>query len=103
MRELKTKIFRYFFLAILAMPCFSVASSLNNPPAPLSAEALGMGEAVAADGNFYNGTAFNPALLANAPYLGEIGLGLNASNSIFGIGDYLSSSSNSNSSTHLPA
>jgi hypothetical protein len=103
MRVIKMRFFKRFLLAILAMPGLSLAVGLNNPPAPLSGEALGMGEAVAADGNVYNGTAFNPALLANAPYLGEIGLGFNASNSIFGISDYLSSSSNSGSSSSLPA
>ena len=91
MRAIKMRFFKSICLTILAIPGLSLAVGLNNPPEPLSAEALGMGEAVAADGNVYNGTAFNPALLANAPYLGEIGLGLNASNSILGIGDYLSS------------
>ena len=90
MRRIKVRLLGGFLLA-LALPGFAGAAGLNNPPVPLSVEAEGMGEAVAADGTLFNATAFNPALLSNAPYTGEIALGFNASESIFSISKYLSS------------
>jgi hypothetical protein len=77
--------------ALLALPGLGRAVGLDNPPVPLNVAAIGMGEAVVADGNFFNGTAYNPAVLANGPYAGEVGIGFNASNNIFNnIGNYLS-------------
>src|SRR5580658_7103908 len=67
----------------LVLPGLGRAVGLDNPPVPLNVAALGMGEAVVADGNFFNGTAYNPAILANSPYAGEVGIGFNASNNIF--------------------
>lgn len=82
------------FCAALNLTTFCGAADLNNPPVPLNAAAEAMGEAVAADGTLFNATAYNPALLSNAPYTGEIGFGLNASNSLFGA-NYLSAGSGS--------
>jgi hypothetical protein len=82
------------FCALLALPGLSSALGLNDPPLPLNVAAEGMGEAVVADGNFFNGTVYNPALLANAPYSGEFALGFSASKSVFGISNYLSDSAN---------
>ncbi len=97
MREVKMKALGCFLLVLLAMPGFvgamSLASQLNNPPEPLSVEAEGMGEAVVADGTLFNATAFNPALLSNAPYSGEFSLGFDASSGVTGLSNYLSSGS----------
>jgi hypothetical protein len=83
----------FVLCALLSRPGLGWAGTLglNNPPVPMNAAAEGMGEAVAADGTLFIATAYNPALLANAPFNGEVALGFNASNNIFKIGDYLSS------------
>ena len=91
MSQSKVKLF--ILCAALVLPGLGGAVGLNNPPDQMNVAAEGMGDAVVADGAFFNGTAFNPALLSNAPYSGEIAMGLNASDSLFSMGDYLSSGS----------
>ncbi len=96
MRRIKVNLLGCLLLA-LALPVLARATSLpgelNNPPDPLNVEAEGMGEAAVADGTLFNATAFNPALLSNAPYRGEFGLGFDASSGVTGISNYLSSGS----------
>ncbi len=100
MSEIKMKPFGCFLLLLLALPSLSwaippnFAPLLNNPPEPVNIEAEGMGDAVVADGTLFNGAAFNPALLANAPYSGEFGLAFDASSGVTGISNYLSSGAN---------
>lgn len=67
-----------------------VPTVLKLPPVQVSAIAQGMGNAVGADGTLFNATSFNPALLSRAPHGVEaFGLGLNVSNDVFGLIDYL--------------
>lgn len=82
--------------ALLALPGLGRAMGLDNPPVPLIVPALGMGEAVVADGNFFNAAAYNPAVLSNAPNFCEIRLGFNVSNDVFGIANYLTNNNNLN-------
>jgi|GEM_PF-2001461 len=75
----------------------SPAQIVNFPSSPLLVEAKGMGNAVVADGTFFNATAFNPALLANNPDFVEVHiLNLNIGNDIVGIGNYATNSDNIN-------
>ena len=69
---------------------------LNNSPVPFNVAAKGTGDAVAADGTLFNATAYNPALLANAPHFGEFTFGLSLSNDIFTMANYLTNNSNIN-------
>ena len=69
---------------------------LNNSPVPFNVAAKGTGDAVAADGTLFNATAYNPALLANAPHFGEFTFGLSLSNDIFTMANYLTNTSNIN-------
>ena len=79
---------------MLALPGLCGAMGPNNPPIPMSVAAEGMGNAVVADGAFFNATAFNPALLSNAPNFAEIRLGFGFSNDILGVANYLTNSNN---------
>lgn len=82
-----------FAVAVSLMPTLLLAQAptvLKLPPSQLNIIAIGMGEAVGADGTQFNAASFNPALLGRAPHGVEaFGLGLNISNDVFGLVDYL--------------
>lgn len=77
-------------LLLLAVPGWNwAAGALSNPltvigfaSPPVVVEALGMGNAVVADGTLFNASAYNPALLANQSDFFEGHLGFNISNDI---------------------
>jgi hypothetical protein len=103
MRKVKSTFFGCWFLVALALPGFSRALGLNSSanqfnvaPDQFNVIEEGMGEAGAADGTFYNATAWNPALLANAPHLGEITLGFSVSNDLLTRMNYFTNPSNFN-------
>ncbi|HVZ80817.1 MAG TPA: conjugal transfer protein TraF [bacterium] len=79
--------------AVILMPVLALAQApavLKLPPSQVNIVAVGMGNAVGADGTLFNATAFNPALLGRAPHGVEaFSLGLNISNDVFGLIDYL--------------
>jgi len=78
------------FLILPGLTLAQVPTILKLPPAQLSVVAEGMGNAVQADGTLFNASSFNPALLSQAPHMVEaFGLGLNISNDIFGVVDYV--------------
>jgi hypothetical protein len=98
MRKVKLRFFGCWLLLVLALPSFSRGSGLNNlgtqfdvAPTQFNVMAEGMGEA---DGTLYNATAWNPALLANAPHLGEITLGFSVSNDALTRVNYLTNFNN---------
>jgi hypothetical protein len=81
-------------LALLPLSAEVLAQSapliLKLPPAQTNVIAVGMGNAVGADGTLFNATAFNPALLERSPHGVEaFVLGLNVSNDFFGVIDYV--------------
>jgi hypothetical protein len=89
---LKQNLFTFVFAAIL-MPTLLFAQAptvLKLPPAQLNVIAEAMGNAAGADGTQFNASSFNPALLGRAPHGVEaFGLGLNISNDVFGLIDYV--------------
>jgi len=99
---LAMKILKLFFLTILLVVGLFGFSSLVNAgvynaitppiisPSQISIVGIAMGNAVVGDGTLFNATAFNPALLGQAPGTLELlQLGLNVSNDVFGVANYL--------------
>lgn len=83
-------------LALLACPPWVGALGLPFASPPLVIEAKGMGNAVVADGTLFNASAYNPALLQDNMDFGEVHLGLNLGNDVFGMVDYLTNPDNLN-------
>ena len=64
-------------------------ADLRYPSSQTNIIALGMGDALVADGTQFYAASFNPALLARSSHSVEaLGLGLNIGNDIFGLIDY---------------
>ncbi len=74
----------------LAVSAQTAPLVLKLPPAQVNVIAEGMGNAVGADGTLFNATSFNPALLNRTPHGVEaFVLGLDVSNDLFGVIDYV--------------
>lgn len=85
------KTIKILILAAVLFPVPVLAVDLRLPPSQVNLIAVGMGNAVGADGSFFNATSFNPALLSRAPKSVEaFSLGLNVSDDVFGLYDYVS-------------
>jgi hypothetical protein len=81
---------------LVSLPGWALAMGLPFPSLPPVVEAEGMGNALVADGTLFNATAYNPALLQNHSDFGEVHLGFNLGNDLFGIVNYVTNSGDIN-------